>query len=189
MNPYSPDGRDLRAEIAPYLNPDETLLWVGTSHTTRKYRPNGTALVFMLIWLAFAVFWTLGATAAGGAFGLFGLLFVGIGVSMIVGITVGARRRYASAVYAVTDVRAIILYTDRHGANCTAYVFSNLQTVTMERVQGTTGTIRFCRDEPRYDRRGRRVTTLYSEQEVGYTFESIDGVQEVYRLITEQLHG
>ena len=36
MNHYATDGRDLRAELAPYLHPDETRLWTGQPYTTRK---------------------------------------------------------------------------------------------------------------------------------------------------------
>ena len=48
MNHYATDGRDLRAELAPYLHPDETLLWTGQPYTTRKFRPNPLVVVFML---------------------------------------------------------------------------------------------------------------------------------------------
>ncbi len=190
MNNYTSDGRNLRAEIEPYLNPGENILWVGQPNSARASRLNPMLVIFLTFWLGFAVFWTVTASAAGGAFGLFGIPFVLIGVGMFYGMTVGQKKQYSSAVYAVTDRRAIILYTDRHGVNCTAYVFSNLQTVTMERVQGTVGTIRF-RSNVTYDYAdygyGRRRRTTYGGDDVRNTFAAIEDVQGVYRLISEQI--
>ncbi len=186
MNIYSSDGRDLRAEVQPYLQTDESILWLGQPYTTRSYRVNPGVLIFAIFWLCFAVFWTVGAATAGGVLGLFGIPFLLIGVGMVYFLLVGSKKQFQTTVYAVTDRRAIILYSDRRGTNCTAYVFSNLQTVTMERVQGTTGTVRFY-TEPSYDRYGRRTRTFYSSNDIRYTFESIEGVQAVYRLIMDRV--
>ncbi len=192
MNNYTSDGRNLRAEVEPYLNPGESVLWVGQPDAGRAARPNPAMIIFMVFWLGFVVFWTVSASALGGAFGLFGIPFVLIGVGMFYRMTVGQKKQYTSAVYAVTDQRAIILYSDRHGVNCTSYVFSALQTVTMERVQGTVGTIRF-RSNVHYDyddyAYGRRRRTTYGGDDVRNTFAAIEGVQSVYRLISEQIAG
>ena len=191
MNHYTSDGRDLRAEVAPYLHPDETLLWTGQPCTSRQYRPNPLTAVFVLFWIGFALFWTVMATSAGGFFGLFGIPFLLIGGYMGYMLVSGQKKQLRSTVYAVTDRRAIILYADRRGINCTEHIFARLTTVTMEEVQGTTGTIRFRPDTVYYGeyaygyrRRGVRSTLL----DQGSCFHSIDGVQEVYRLISEQIH-
>ncbi len=190
MNTYTPDGRDLRAALHPYLHDGETLLWIGCPYTTRRPRANPMTTVFLLIWCGFAVFWTVGASAAGGAFGLLGLPFVAVGIGMLYKFTFGARKKYRTATYAVTDRRAIILYTDRRGTNCVEYAFSKLSTVTMEAVQGTTGTIRFrsnlrYTDEYGYGQRRRRA--VYEGDDMENTFAGIDDVQTVYRLISEQI--
>ena len=197
MNHYTSDRRDLRAELSPYLHPDETLLWTGQPYTTRKFRPNPLVAVFMLFWLGFAVLWTVMATSVGGFFGLFGIPFMLIGGYMVYMLFSGQKKQFGSTVYAVTDRRAIILYTDRRGVNCTEHLFAHLATVTMEEVQGTTGTIRFRPTtvyhngyDPYEGYRGYRrrgISTTMVDQ--GGCFYAIEGVREVYRLISEQISG
>ena len=190
MNHYTPDGRDLRAELAPYLHPDENLLWTGQPYTSRKFRPNPLVVIFMVFWFGFAVFWTVTAASAGGFFGLFGIPFMLIGGFMLYHILFGQKKQLAATVYAVTDRRAIILSVDRRGTGCTEFLFSRLSNVTMDEVTGTTGTIRFLPDQPYYTgyespryRRGRSP-----DYDLRTAFLCIDRVQEVYRLISEQMN-
>ncbi len=190
MNTYTPDGRDLRAELSPYLHPDETLLWVGQPYTTRKFRPNPFVVIFMLFWFGFAVFWTVTASAAGGFFGLFGIPFLLIGGYMLYTLFIGQKKQLEQTVYAVTDRRAIILYTDRRGTGCTEFLISRLSNITMDEVDGTVGTIRFLPDQPYYTgydspryRRGRSP-----DYDLRSAFLAIERVQEVYRLISEQIN-
>ena len=192
MNSYTTDGRDLRAELAPYLHPDEDLLWVGQPYVSRKFRPNPLVVVFMLFWFGFAVFWTVMAASAGGFFAVFGIPFLLIGGYMLYYLFVGQKKQLAATVYAVTDCRAVILYTDRRGTGCTEFVFSRLSNISMDEVMGTTGTIRFLPDTtyytPAYDSpRARRARA--GDYELRTAFLAIDGVQEVYRLISEQLNA
>ena len=190
MNPYTPDGRDLRAELTPYLHPDEELLWVGQPYATRKFRPNPLMVIFMIFWFGFAVFWTVTAAAAGGFFALFGIPFMLIGGFMLYTLLIGQKKRLQKTVYAVTSRRAIILTADRRGTGCTEFLFSRLSHVTMDEVDGTTGTIRFLPDAPyhgsAYDspRYRRSPSTDY---ELRSAFLAIDRVQEVYRLISERM--
>lgn len=190
MNRYATDGRDLRAALTPYLHPDETLLWTGQPYTTRQFRPNPLVVVFMIFWFGFAVFWTIMAAAAGGFFAVFGIPFLLIGGYMLYHLFVGQKKQLASAVYAVTDRRAIILCADRRGTGCTEFLFSRLSNITMDEVDGTTGTIRFLPDPPYYSgydspryRRGRSP-----DYDLRTAFLAIDRVQEVYRLISEQMN-
>lgn len=189
MNHYTADGRDLRAELAPYLHPDETLLWVGQPYTTRKFHANPITVVFMLFWFGFAVFWTVAASSAGGFFGLFGIPFLLIGGYMLYMLFIGQRKQLRSTVYAITDSRALILYTDRRGTGCTEFIFARLSSVTMDEVEGTTGTIRFLPDQPYYmnyeSPRHRRSRS--ADYDLRTAFLAIDRVQEVYRLISEQM--
>ena len=190
MNHYTTDGRDLRAELTPYLHPAAPLLRTGQPYTTRKYHPNPLVVVFMIFWFGFAVFWTVTAAAAGGFFAVFGIPFLLIGGYMLYHLFVGQKKLLASAVYAVTDRRAIILYTDRRGTGCTEFLFSRLSNITMDEVDGTTGTIRFLPDQPYYAgydspryRRGRSP-----DYDLRSAFLAIERVQEVYRLISEQMN-
>ena len=190
MNSYTPDGRDLRAELAPYLHADESLLWVGQPYTIRRFRPNPLMVIFMIFWFGFAVFWTVTAAAAGGFFAVFGIPFMLIGGYMLYQLLVGQKKQLSATVYAVTDRRAIILYTDRRGTGCTEFLFSRLSNITMDEVDGTVGTIRFLPDQPYYTgydspryRRGRSP-----DYDLRSAFLAIERVQEVYRLISEQIN-
>lgn len=190
MNHYTPDGRDLRAALQPYLHPDETLLWTGQPYTTRKFRANPFMVIFMIFWFGFAVFWTVTASAVGGFFGLFGIPFLLVGGFMLYNLLIGQKKQLASTIYAVTDRRAIILYTDRRGTGCTEFIFSRLSNITLDEVDGTTGTIRFLPDgsyyAPAYDSpRYRRSRS--ADYDLRTAFLGIDRVQEVYRLISEQM--
>lgn len=196
MNHYTTDGRDLRAELAPYLRPDETLLWTGQPYTTRKFHANPMTVVFTLFWFGFAVFWTVTASAIGGPFGLFGIPFLLVGVYMLYMLSAGQKKQLRTTVYGVTDRRAIILYTNRRGVNCTEFIFARLASIHMDEVTGTTGTIRFLHDQPyyhspydppHYNYRYRRSRSV--DHELRTSFLAIDGVQEVYRLISEQMSG
>lgn len=190
MNTYTPDGRDLRAELAPFLHPDETLLWVGQPYTTRSFRPNPFMVIFMLFWFGFAVFWTVTASAAGGFFGLFGIPFLLIGGFMLYTLLIGQKKQLKQTVYAVTSRRAIILSTDRKGTGCTEFLFSRLSHVTMDEVSGTTGTIRFLPEMPYYGasyESPRMRRNQAAGVELRSAFLAIDSVQEVYRLISEQM--
>jgi hypothetical protein len=192
MNTYTPDGRDLRAEIAPYLHPDETLLWVGQPYTSKKFRPNPLMVVFMLFWFGFAVFWTVTASAAGGFFGLFGIPFLLIGGFMLYTLLIGQKKQLERTVYAVTERRAIILSADRRGTDCTEFLFSRLPNISMEEVNGTTGTIRFLPDTPYYGtsfESPRMRRNRAADYELRSAFLAIDDVQTVYRLISEQMHA
>lgn len=184
----------LRAEVQPYLHPDEEILWTGRPCANRPYRPNIFHCIFSVFWLGFAVFWTITASSAGGFFGLFGLPFIALGCFFAYTAFFGNRKRMAQTVYAVTNKRALILYQSRRGTNCTEFVFSKLQSISMDEVQGMTGTIYFVPDEPYYGgygsrRYGRRYYNGYDAS--NSTFETafvfIDDVQEVYRLISEQI--
>ncbi len=187
-NPYTTDGRDMRAELAPYLHEGEELLWVGQPYTTAKCKPHPVTLLFMLLWTGFALFWTVMATSLGGPFGLFGIPFLVIGCGVLYGITVGGKKRAQSTVYAVTDRRAIILQGGR-STRMTEYVFSRLPSISLENVQGTTGTIRFL-PSPVYTRYGTRYgrgASMTVTEAESTAFLSIDDVQKVYNLISERM--
>ncbi len=186
---------ELYRELQPFLHLDEQVLWTGKPYTSRSYHTSPFFVIFSLFWCGFAVFWTVMASSMGGFFGLFGIPFVCVGVYLLYSVFFGQKKAIQSAVYAVTDRRALILTHDRNGVNCTEYVLANLANISLEDVQGDTGTIRFVRPMP-YDNGyaygngyyGRRRRTYYdSRHELSTAFFMIDGVHEVYRMISEQL--
>lgn len=98
------------------LAPGERLLWSGRPVYGRAARRRRwTRLLFFLVWIAFAVFWTVKVmeVASPGEFGLkwlfplFGLLFVVIGVAQFARFAVNPRRAF-DRLFAVSDRRVIV---------------------------------------------------------------------------------
>ena len=185
---------ELYRELQPFLHLDEQVLWTGKPYTSRSYHTSPFLVIFSLFWCGFAVFWTVMASSAGGFFGLFGIPFVCVGVYLLYSVFFGQKKAIQSAVYAVTDRRALILTHDRNGVNCTEYVFANLANISLEDVQGDTGTIRFVQPMPYYNGYhygnayyGRRRGGYDARRELSTAFFMIDGVHEVYRMISAQL--
>ena len=104
----------LEAELAP----GETILWQGAPQGRVKVQGAGVLRVFGIFWLGFSLFWELSALSTlftgnlmGIFFPLFGLPFVGVGVWLVFLQQRRQRRQMESALYAVTDRRAMVLTT------------------------------------------------------------------------------
>ena len=94
---------------APYLDPDEHLLWEG--QPAGGLRVEAQSLVqtaFGIFFLGFSIFWVIGASAAGGAFGLFGLPFVAVGCWLVFGHYFWDAWARSRTRYALTSKRAFI---------------------------------------------------------------------------------
>ncbi|MBR6745118.1 MAG: hypothetical protein IKM00_07895 [Clostridia bacterium] len=192
MNETSVNNQEPYREIQPFLRRDETLLWTGKPKEMPASQIPPFLPIFAIFWIGFAVFWTIMATAIGGPFGLFGVFFILIGGTLFYTLFFGQRKLLKTAVYAVTDRRAIILTRDRNGTNCTEYVFSALSSVNLEAVNGNTGTIRFAEDRVYVEYRSgwsrrRTVNSDAVRRSAVTAFFMIDDVHRVYRLITDQL--
>ena len=193
MNDHYTNQNDLQRELQPFLRYDETLLWSGRPGKIPAAQTSPVLPIFAIFWIGFAVFWTIAATAVGGPFGLFGVFFIFIGGFTFYNAFFGKRNFLKNAVYAVTDKRAIIITHDKHGTNCTEYVFSRLRAVNLESVNGNTGTIRFA-EERLYEEYGhtlyrrRTITDSSIKRSAVSAFFMIDDVHRVYQLISEQLN-
>ncbi len=187
---------DLYREISPFLRNGEVLLWTGIPGKIPSSQTPVFLPIFAIFWMGFAVFWTVAATAIGGPFGLFGVFFIIIGGLIFYNVFFGKRNLLKTAVYAVTDRRAIIITHDRNGTNCTEYMFSSLSSVNLESVNGNTGTIRFAEEYPyvtpyaKYHTGSHRRGTVNTDtvkRSAATAFFMIDDVHRVYHLISEQL--
>ncbi len=188
----SENYNDLYREITPFLRHDETVLWTGTPGKIPASQTNPVLPIFAIFWMGFALFWTITATAIGGAFGLFGVFFMIIGGISFYTAFFGKRNLLKTAVYAVTDRRAIIITHDRNGTNCTEYMFSSLSSINLESVNGNTGTIRFAEEHLYVEYRSglNRRRTMNADtvkRSAVSAFFMIDDVHRVYHLISEQL--
>ena len=67
-----------------YFLPDEYERWRGKSKGISPTK-NLTMIPFGVFYLAFALFWTISASSAGGFFGVFGLPFIAVGMYRCLG--------------------------------------------------------------------------------------------------------
>lgn len=193
MDNSADSKRDLYESVRPFLKDGEELLWIGRPYTSQKYRVHVGQGIFMLLWLGFAVFWTVSATRSSGFFGLFGIPFVILGVYSNLSVHIFRRRRLSRIVYAVTDSRAIIVEHGAKRTRCHEYFLSNLPDVHLESVNGYTGTICFRKhkvyryyDLPSPDPDRNRINDRTdSESFFSDSFLMIDDVHRVYMLVTK----
>ena len=180
------------AILRPFLN-GEAVLWMG--HPSRRdSRPYGTVIyprIFSIFWLSFAIFWTVTATSAAGFFGLFGLPFIGFGCFFVYSVFCGYKKLARNTYYAVTPRRALIVTVRRRGTDCTEHLFFNLPGIQLSEVKGTCGTISFAPYQSplnrRYSRRGTTDLDAFSGGDWTTSFRSVEDVQRVYQLISEQI--
>ena len=187
---YSYDDGAAYTLLRPYLQDGEEVLWCGKPYTSVPYRPNPAILLFSIFWLGFAVFWTVTASVAGGAFGLFGLPFVGVGCFLLYNAFFGQVKQMKRTTYAVTDRRAIILTERRGGVDCTEFPFANMGRVSLVSVRGEVGTILFpvaVFAAPYVSSRRGATMHMSQQQPLNHAFLMIDNVHTVYRLISEQI--
>lgn len=98
--------------IRPHLRPGERVLWEGRPDV-RAYSLRGAWFLvpFSLLWGGFAIFWEYQVIRGGAPwfFAVWGVPFVGIGLYMIFGRLLVARREARNTAYGITDQRVIIL--------------------------------------------------------------------------------
>ena len=180
------------AVLRTFLHDGEEVLWTGRPYSGAPYRPPLSGVISSLFVVCFSLFWMALAATGSPFFALFGTPFLAIGLYTFATVVFGAKRQMARTLYAVTDRRAIILTENRRGTECTEYVFSRMQSVRMDRVQGNVGCIRFRDDIPYGGVNYRVATTRYhvpasSGNELRMAFLMIDNVHTVYRLISERI--
>ena len=78
------DSANGKAGWAPYLDPDEEILWTGQPLPGLSFKPSDILLSgFGLFFFSFAVFWTFMASGAGAAGGIIGYVFPLFGIPFI----------------------------------------------------------------------------------------------------------
>ncbi len=106
-----PGVEDARRQLAPYLLPNETLLWAGRPDPAKHFGASDVFLVpFSLLWGGFAIFWLVAALIRGAPvpFALFGLPFVAVGLYLIFGRFIYKANRKRQTVYGLTAGRALV---------------------------------------------------------------------------------
>ena len=129
--------------LRSHLRSGERLLWEGRPDV-RAYSMRGAwyLIPFSLLWGGFAIFWEVTAIASGGPifFWLWGIPFVAMGVYLIIGRLVVARREAAKTVYAITD-RRVLIETGAFRPRFVQLDLRDLPASQLEERQGGLGTI------------------------------------------------
>lgn len=102
---------DVRQQLAPYVLPEETLLWTGRPDPAKHFSASDVFMVpFSLLWGGFAIFWLISALVGGAPtpFALFGLPFVALGLYFIFGRFIYKANRKRQTVYGLTEGRALV---------------------------------------------------------------------------------
>lgn len=132
------------AAVERHLSGPERIEWVGRPDPTKRFTPADRYLVpFSLFWGGFAIFWLVGATASGGAFGLFGIPFVAIGLYFIFGRFIYKANRKRRTVYAVTNRRVLEIVDGRKGESVTAVYLRSIPNISTSAVSNGEGSVEF----------------------------------------------
>lgn len=99
----------MSAEWAGILDPGEEILWQGPPDPTFRleYR-SASDPIFALVFVGFSVFWMVQASAAGGVFWMFGLIFFAIGLHRLIGKYILKAYERRHTFYTLTNQRAFI---------------------------------------------------------------------------------
>ena len=153
-----------------YFMPDEYELWRGKSKGMDPHQKM-MMIPFGIFFLAFAIFWTVSATAAGGFFGLFGLPFIAVGAYIVFGKNIVGKKTY----YVITNKR---IYRSQAG-RVDMVDLANLPPMRVVAHNGGAGSIYFGEH---YYRTGRN-----NHYGVVFSIENVDDIATVQRIVSEQI--
>ncbi len=89
-----------------FLRKDERILWKGKpAYAFNKM--TSIPIIFGIFWLCFSLFWTISAFRMGGAFGIAGLPFCGIGVFICIILPSIQKKQCLATTYYITNQRVI----------------------------------------------------------------------------------
>ena len=174
--------QDADAVLTDRLLRGERIAWSGRPVQGLLLTARDAFLIpFSVLWLGFAVFWTVVASRA-GAFALFGLIFVAVGLFVMVGRFVADAWLRQRTVYAVTDRRVLILRTPPF-SDFTALALDRLVDVGLsERADGN-GTVRFG---PRTTMLNNRFSSWMPALDPTPQFLAISGARAVFDLVQKR---
>lgn len=144
----------------PYLQPNELLLWCGAPGAGRLNSYGRAPVMFSIIWMGFALIWEVAAVMSGQIIMvLFGLPFLAIGLSIVLGKPLRNAKLKGKIFYAVTDQRLLI----REGEDIKIFTADMLPPMQIRMNRNGTGTIFFERSYYTY-RRGNQYSCICSLQ-------------------------
>jgi hypothetical protein len=135
---------------------------------------------FSLFWCGFVVFWIWSASKAGGAFWLFGVPFLFVGLYFVAGRFIFDAWVRAGTIYGLTAGSAMILRT-RPSMSFTTVALGRASDVQLSETAAGRGTIRFGATAPMWGNRGWSAWTPSLDPTP--QFLGIDGAREVFNLV------
>ncbi len=100
---------NLHSELGEHLEREEKLLWTGKPKTGIIFRAADIFMIpFSLLWLGFAIVWTIMAAQGAGIFALFGVPFLIIGFIFAFGRFIIDAKQRGNTIYGLTENRIII---------------------------------------------------------------------------------
>jgi len=183
------------AAVQPELTPGETVLWAGQPNPSILFHKEDTFLIpFSLLWGGFAIFWELGVSGFGpwghsGKQWIFGMMwgipFVVVGQYFIWGRFLVMAWKKRRTYYAVTNRRVIVVQNGFTRKVASAFI-DTLPVLIKENARRGMGSLLFAQPLPVWSR--NRGWGVWDSMSIGDApeFRDIDGVDDVYRLISDQ---
>lgn len=177
---YSPPDIEVQQQIQRELEPGEHLRWCGRATASRLARRQIAPALISIPFLAFSIFWTVSALAMGAPFffGLWGLMFIGIGVWLAT-TPLRAAASAKSTFYGITDRRVLII-EGTSTRRVRSWRGGEMSTLARAEHADGTGDVIFAREE----RRGNKGHRYW--EEIG--FFGIPDARYVEGLV-QQLRG
>jgi hypothetical protein len=186
--------RDIVYALSGELLPGEIILWAGKPNISVHLNRTDVLLIpFSMLWFGFAIFWTIGASKAGGAFGLFGIPFVLVGLYLFLGRFFIKAHRKRRTGYAISNRRVIMITVDATGnrKSTTSVEINNIQNESLLAGRQMTGSILFG-TMPAYSNYylNTGMEGLVSSQSSSiFAFYDIDDAEQVYAIYKRVKYG
>lgn len=162
---------DAEKQFSHMLINGEHILWAGKGKGVGQGAIVG--VFFAIFWLGFAVFWTVGATVAGGVFGLFGVPFVLIGIFLISSFIFPPKKYYA-----ITNMRIL----RKEGKNMISERLDQVVDVTVTVRGSGKGDVTYrSTGNTFYRSNSHNVTAMRG-------FFNVENPNEVYCILNEAIH-
>ena len=159
----------------PYLVPGETILWRGKPEKGHLLSAGDAVMIpFSIFWCGFAVFWFVSAMQV-GAFALFGIPFVCVGIYITVGRFFHMAHRRKNTAYVITTAKII----RRQGRRIDMLDAKTMPAIHVTARTDGTGTIRFGQH---IYYRGRRSINDYGMENF-FTLDNIPDVAWVQQIL------
>jgi hypothetical protein len=159
---------------------------VGNPDPKKHFTPSDKYVIpFSLAFFAFAVFWVVGASAAGGAFGLFGIPFLAVALYNVFGRFIYKANRKRRTIYAVTNRRVLEIVRSRRGESVHATYLRSIPNISTSADSDGHGSIEFVTNQAPYAHLANSGMEFFAQGRLagGVNFYDIEDPQGVADLV------